>query len=56
MPKSVNYNNPKDFIVNQRIRAWLDIKCAHCHGKGRPAEKSIIEFRINSTDPGIMMP
>ena len=98
MPRSVNYNNPKDGSINQRARAWLDINCAHCHGRGRPAEssglfleyeeknqtaigifktpvaagrgsggrkynivpghpeKSIIEFRINSNDPGIMMP
>ena len=88
----------EDFIVNQRARAWLDINCAHCHGRGRTAEssglfleyeeknqtaigifktpvaagrgsggrkynivpgypeKSIIEFRINSVDLGIMMP
>ena len=98
MPRSVNYNNPKDGTINQRARAWLDINCAHCHNVNGPAnntglfldfyetnlkslgvyktpvaagrgsghlkydivpgkpDESILVYRFESTDPGIMMP
>ena len=97
-PVTASYENAKDWSIEERARAWLDINCAHCHRSGGPAEtsglhlnleelnptklgvfkppvaagrgsggrlynivpghpeKSIMEFRINSTDPGIMMP
>ena len=40
MPRSVNYNNPNDGSINQIARVWLDINCAYCHGRYRPAESS----------------
>lgn len=98
LDKTPNYEDPTDGTVTDRVRAWIDINCAHCHRLGAPGEtsglflnveendlrklgvykppvaagrgsgnlsytivpgkpeKSIMVFRMESADPGIMMP
>jgi len=98
VPKLPVWNDPETGSLNARVRAYLDINCAHCHRPDGPAstsglnlsvhnqditalgvhkspvaagrgsgnrladivpkkpDESILLFRMQSTDPGIMMP
>lgn len=49
--KLAAFDNPHSGSVEQRVRAYLSVNCAHCHSPGGNARTTGLDLRITQTDP-----
>ncbi len=47
-----NWADSKNFSLEQRARAYLDVNCSHCHTKGGDAYNTGLFLEYQQTDPG----
>lgn len=45
------WNQETTGSLEQRVRAWLDINCAHCHDPTGPARQSGLDLRYTQLEP-----
>ena len=46
------WDDAKNWSINDRARAWLDVNCAHCHNPAGPANTSGLDLAFDQNDPG----
>ena len=51
VPRGISWNDPATGKLNDRVRIWLDINCAHCHYGDGPASSSGLQLGWRETDP-----
>ena len=49
--KVVAFDNPHSGSLDQRVRAYLSVNCAHCHSPGGNARTTGLDLRLTQTDP-----
>lgn len=50
-PRAPVWDDPASGALEARVRAYLDINCAHCHNPAGPANTSGLYLSANVTDP-----
>ncbi|MFK7777223.1 MAG: parallel beta-helix domain-containing protein [Gimesia sp.] len=45
------FGNPHSGSLDQRVRAYLSVNCAHCHSPGGNARTTGLDLRLTQTDP-----
>jgi len=45
-PKIAKWDDKKNYSVNERARAYLDINCGHCHRPGGPGKNSGLDLTV----------
>ncbi|MDH3952864.1 MAG: hypothetical protein OEV03_01545, partial [Gammaproteobacteria bacterium] len=47
-PSAARWSKPGDATLEQRVKAYLDVNCAHCHNVAGPADTSALHLNIEA--------
>jgi uncharacterized repeat protein (TIGR03806 family) len=50
-PRTPVFDDPATGTLDQRVRGWLEINCAHCHNPDGAARTSGLDLRVAQTTP-----
>jgi uncharacterized repeat protein (TIGR03806 family) len=49
-PRNAVWDDPKSGTLDERVRAYVEINCAHCHHPDGPAKNAGLDFTIKQSD------